>query len=89
MADQPLPPGIKQMILKMFDPKVHGGLLAGLNPNKSLHSTGKTTEQHLQDVKVQRGPPVSKKNGGKVKASSASKRADGCAVKGKTRGKVV
>jgi hypothetical protein len=29
------------------------------------------------------------KSGGKVKVSSASKRADGCAVKGKTRGKFV
>ena len=29
------------------------------------------------------------KKGGKVKASSASKRADGCCVKGKTRGKMV
>ena len=29
------------------------------------------------------------KKGGKVKASSASKRADGCAIKGKTKGKMV
>jgi hypothetical protein len=29
------------------------------------------------------------KKGGKVKSSSASKRADGCCVKGKTRGKMV
>jgi CO/xanthine dehydrogenase FAD-binding subunit len=29
------------------------------------------------------------KKGGRVKMSSASKRADGCAVKGKTRGKIV
>ena len=29
------------------------------------------------------------KKGGKVKASSESKRADGCATKGKTRGKMV
>lgn len=29
------------------------------------------------------------KKGGKVKTSSASKRADGCAVKGKTRGKMI
>jgi hypothetical protein len=29
------------------------------------------------------------KKGGKVKMSSASKRADGCATKGKTRGKIV
>jgi hypothetical protein len=29
------------------------------------------------------------KKGGRVKASSASKRADGCATKGKTRGRMV
>ena len=29
------------------------------------------------------------KKGGKVKVSSASKRADGCAIRGKTRGKMV
>jgi len=31
---------------------------------------------------------MSLKKGGKVKASSASKRADGCAVRGKTKGKM-
>lgn len=29
------------------------------------------------------------KKGGKVKASSASKRADGCATKGKTKGRII
>jgi hypothetical protein len=29
------------------------------------------------------------KKGGKVKAKSASARADGCAIKGKTRGKMM
>ena len=32
---------------------------------------------------------VRMKKGGKVKASSASKRADGCATKGKTKGKII
>lgn len=31
---------------------------------------------------------TSLKKGGKVKASSASKRADGCAMRGKTKGKI-
>ena len=35
-----------------------------------------------------REEPVKKKKGGAIK-SSASKRADGCAVRGKTRGKMV
>jgi hypothetical protein len=32
---------------------------------------------------------VGMKKGGRVKMSSASKRADGCAIRGKTRGKTV
>ena len=36
---------------------------------------------------AQAGQPVTMKKGGKV--GSASKRADGCAVRGKTRGKMV
>jgi hypothetical protein len=38
-------------------------------------------------VQPQGAAPMPMKKGGKV--SSASKRADGCAVKGKTRGKIV
>ena len=41
---------------------------------------------------AQGGAPTGMKKGGKVKMAaggSASKRADGCAVKGKTRGKMV
>jgi len=37
--------------------------------------------------KIKPSEPVKKRAGGKV--SSASKRADGCAVKGKTRGRMV
>jgi hypothetical protein len=37
---------------------------------------------------IKKKPPVKKAGGGKIH-SSASKRADGCAVKGKTRGKFV
>jgi len=37
---------------------------------------------------VNKKPPVKKAGGGKIH-SSASKRADGCAIKGKTRGKFV
>jgi len=39
------------------------------------------------------GEPVKKRVGGKIKkmsnGGSASKRADGCAIKGKTRGKMI
>jgi hypothetical protein len=85
----PIREGIKQMIMKMFDPVNHGdkGLLNAYSPKSPY--TGKTVEQHLEDVRIQRGPPVGKKKGGRIKSSSASKRADGCAVKGKTRGRMV
>ena len=45
-------------------------------------AAGKKTKQQAQ-------AEVGMKKGGKVKASSASKRADGIAVKGKTRGRIV
>ena len=53
--------------------------------NSGLGGTPKTSVNvNLIDDKFEQGL----KKGGKVKASSASKRADGCAVRGKTKGKV-
>jgi hypothetical protein len=52
-------------------------------PDKSVIPPGKG---YGDDVKKK--PPVKKAGGGSIH-SSASKRADGCAVKGKTRGKFV
>lgn len=50
--------------------------------------TGVANVAAINGVKsMLQGKPM--KKGGSVKASSASKRADGCAVKGKTRGKIV
>jgi hypothetical protein len=46
-------------------------------------------DQLIEEMKRKQGAPQTMKKGGKVKASSASKRADGCAVKGKTRGRMV
>jgi hypothetical protein len=48
-------------------------------------------EEEEEKKKRQAGaaPASGMKKGGKVKASSASKRADGCAMRGKTRGKFV
>ena len=45
-------------------------------------AAGRKTKQQAQ-------AEVGMKKGGKVKVSSASKRADGIAVKGKTRGRIV
>ena len=52
-------------------------------PDKSVIPPGKG---YGDDVKKK--PPVKKAGGGSIK-SSASRRADGCAVRGKTRGKFV
>ena len=63
-------------------------------------TTDKMDQRSIEDV-VKGKPPkykdeVAKRKGGKISSyksggmiSSASKRADGCAVKGKTRGKIV
>ena len=40
-----------------------------------------------EKVKEPKSEPVKKAKGGKV--SSASKRADGCAIRGKTKGRIV
>ena len=45
-------------------------------------AAGRKTKQQAQ-------AEVGMKKGGKVKVSSASKRADGCAIRGKTKGKMV
>jgi hypothetical protein len=54
-------------------------------------TTDKMDQRSLEDVFKGKPPvykqPVKKAKGGTV--SSASKRADGCAIKGKTRGKMV
>jgi hypothetical protein len=56
-------------------------------------TTDKMDQRSIEDV-VKGKPPkykddVTKKKAGGVIRSSASKRADGCAVKGKTRGRIV
>ena len=45
-------------------------------------------ESRQKEIREEEEKPVKKKTGGMIK-SSASKRADGCAVKGKTKGKMV
>jgi hypothetical protein len=48
-------------------------------------AAGKKTQQQAE----MEAKGTGMKKGGKVKSSSASKRADGCAVKGKTKGRMV
>lgn len=49
---------------------------------------GETREESKKRREAVKQEPVKKAKGGMVR-SSASKRADGCATKGKTRGKIV
>jgi hypothetical protein len=60
--------------------KAQGGFDSNLNkaPKTNINV-------NLVDDKFEKGF----KKGGKVKASSASKRADGCCVKGKTKGRMI
>jgi hypothetical protein len=73
--------------------KIYGSALSNATRNDILDTVG--MQQYMsEDEKEKRKREEEMrmqgmKKGGKVKASSASKRADGCAIKGKTRGKMV
>ena len=69
---------------------VMGGVGNVLGPIKDLASGRKPrTEEEMSELtrEIGRGIGRGMKSGGKV--GSASKRADGCAIKGKTRGRMV
>jgi hypothetical protein len=57
----------------------------GMSPS----GTGPVTEAIKRKMYENEEEPVKKKSGGSVKMSSASKRADGCAIRGKTKGRMV
>jgi len=58
--------------------------IGGVRPN-----VGKSAEDQMMDQATERGYDYTKKRPFKAGGSVASKRADGCAVRGKTRGKMV
>lgn len=59
-----------------------------LNPDYAADEELRQINSRMQPAEMRKGGKVKKMaNGGKV--SSASKRADGCAVKGKTRGRII
>lgn len=59
-----------------------------LGGSKLLDKMGITQEEEYKD-KSKEELAVKKRAGGVIKAKSASARADGCAQRGKTRGKIV
>jgi hypothetical protein len=100
--DKDLIPRAGRMIKEKLDEDLTGGAYVGnqLNVGKDRGSRlGRLSKEDSdmlmkQDAKsgMNRNPKMGGMNfkkGGSVKASSASKRADGCAIKGKTRGKMV
>jgi hypothetical protein len=66
---------------------VIGAALAGPQGGGGSSSGGTSLTEEELKRRMQEGTMFQMKAGGKV--SSASKRADGCAIKGKTRGKMV
>ena len=64
--------------------KAQGGFKGGFGSGMGSTSGTKVALDLVDDKFEGKGM----KKGGKVKASSASKRADGCAVRGKTKGKM-
>ena len=87
----------KQAQNKAFNRANMGDKLKNYSQEEKAAMGNKVNEFKLQEPGVSYRPLDHKdvmrnmgefKKGGKVKASSASKRADGCAVRGKTKGKV-
>jgi hypothetical protein len=66
-------------------PELRDRILNVVSPDNS--SQEEIVRKVLQEEEQKRKKITGMKKGGKV--SSASKRADGCAIKGKTRGKMV
>jgi hypothetical protein len=66
---------------------VIGAALAGPQGGGGSSSGGTSLTEEELKRRMQEGTMFQMKSGGKV--SSASKRADGCAIKGKTKGKMV
>lgn len=64
-----------------------GARMIASNAQERDEDKKRRAAEEAAGVKPQGAAPIPMKKGGKV--SSASKRADGCAVKGKTRGKIV
>ena len=84
------------------DKKMFGEKETDLPPPKGFKTKFKTLDQMTEEEKESLSKPMGKKKGGKIgmgmtknnykkggKVSSCSKRAYGCAVRGKTKGRMV
>ena len=75
-------PGLRDQILDTVTGEANKSQDEKIKALEAEVAAGRKTKQQAQ-------AEVGMKKGGKVKVSSASKRADGIAVKGKTRGRIV
>jgi hypothetical protein len=65
--------------------------VGGVIPTMLARDRKKSKQEEEEAMRMEEAmrTGVAMKKGGKVKASSASKKADGCAIRGKTKGKMV
>jgi len=83
-AKDPNSPQAKYQRLMEFGMDLMGRKKREPVEESAAYNIGKGSAEALKQIKESK---EGMKKGGKVKASSASKRADGCCVKGKTKGK--
>lgn len=79
-------------VLSPFKRLAGGNLFGQREVERVSRGAGISTEEarrRLREAGMNRGGAVKKMAGGGTAYSSASKRADGCAVKGKTRGRII
>ena len=87
MADKPMKEGDRDVELEKAQQGYQKYEAENQSAQKKLDEQDKKAVETMQKVKEKVKSFLPFKAGGSV--SSASKRADGCAIKGKTRGKMV
>ena len=87
MADKPMKEGERDLELEKAQKGYQKYESENQAAQKKIESQDKAAMETMRKVKEKVKSYLPFKAGGKV--SSASKRADGCAVKGKTRGRMV
>ena len=77
--------GVKETSLPYVDPKKAGDIRDFSSPTSSSRSAPRLSDESLDYAGFKKGGAVKKM----AKGGSASSRADGCATKGKTKGRMV
>jgi hypothetical protein len=77
--------GVKETSLPYVDPKKAGDIRDFSSPTSSSRSAPRLSDESLDYAGFKKGGAVKKM----AKGGSASSRADGCAVRGKTKGRMI